>query len=118
MVARLPALASAAAPSKVAWVKVYVAVHVVLACGSRRAIRLVLPGLQSKPVQWVEDRDVLLSLVLPVLATVMVAVTTASAKHMIQAGSPIVQLSTFGRAAMRGHLIPLGRLQNLLHVAY
>jgi hypothetical protein len=42
-------------------------------------IRLVVPGAQLKAVHWSEASDVLRSLVLPMLVTVMVAVTTASA---------------------------------------
>jgi Mn2+/Fe2+ NRAMP family transporter len=47
-------------------------------------IRLVLLMVQLKPVHWVEASDVLRSLVLPMLVTVMVAVTTASAGHTPQ----------------------------------
>jgi hypothetical protein len=44
----------------------------------------VLPPVHSKPVHWVEASDVLCSLVLPMLLTVMVAVTTASAGRVTQ----------------------------------
>jgi hypothetical protein len=77
-------VAAAAAPSYVTWLNVYVAVHVVEPAGSKIVIRLVLPGVQLKAVHLVEASDVLCSLVLPMLLTVMVAVTTASAGRVTQ----------------------------------
>jgi hypothetical protein len=44
-------------------------------------MRLLLLGLQEKPVHSVEMREVLRSLVLPMLVTVMVAVISASAAN-------------------------------------